>query len=101
MFAEFEQRRGLEQIEIAGVICRPGDRVRLQPGCHADILDLALVGKTAIVATIEEDFEGQVYLTVTIEDDPGRDLGVAGKIAHRFFFRPEEVQILGRAKNEP
>jgi hypothetical protein len=72
----------------------PGDRVRLAPRGRADVFDLVLQGRSATVASIEEDFEGQAYVTVTIDDDPGRDLGFAGKPGHRFFFRTEEVELL-------
>jgi hypothetical protein len=82
-------------VRVGGCGVRPGDRVLLRPRRSADVLDLVLDGKTAIVEAIEEDFEGQVYLSVTIEDDPGRDLGAAGQIAHRFFFRPDEVESIG------
>jgi hypothetical protein len=69
----------------------PGDRVRLRPGRRADILDLALDGKTATIVAIEQDFEGRVFFAVTVDDDPGRDLGTDGKPGHRFFFRREEL----------
>jgi hydrogenase maturation protease len=74
---------------------RPGDRVRLRPRRRADALDVVLAGMTAIVEKVEEDFEGRVHLSITLEDDPGRDLGVAGKPGHRFFFEPEDVEWLG------
>jgi hydrogenase maturation protease len=70
----------------------PGTRVRLRPGGRADIMDLALAGKTAVVDAIEQDFEERVHIAVTLDDDPGRDLGAEGKMGHRFFFRPEEVE---------
>ena len=60
----------------------------------ADILDLALAGKTATVEGIEQDFEGRVYLAVTVDDDPGKDLGALRQPGHRFFFQPEEVEPL-------
>ena len=73
---------------------QPGDRVRLAPRGRADVFDLALAGRAATVASIEEDFEGQAYVTVTVDDDPGNDLGRAGQPGHRFFFRTEEVEPL-------
>jgi hypothetical protein len=73
---------------------RPGDRVRLRLRKKADIFDLALDGRVAIVESIERDFEDRVHIAVTIEDDPGRDLGVAHQIGHRFFFSPDEVELL-------
>ena len=73
---------------------REGDRVRLHPRKRADIFDIALEGKIAIVETVERDFEDNIHLAVTIEDDPGRDLGVARQIGHRFFFGVEEVELV-------
>jgi len=71
---------------------RPGAAVRLRPNGRSDVLDLALSGKTATIASIEQDFEGRLFLTVTLDDDPGRDLGMSGQPGHRFFFRPDEVE---------
>jgi hypothetical protein len=73
---------------------REGDRVRLHPRKKADIFDIALNGKVAVVESVERDFEDRVHLAVTVEDDPGRDFGIARQIAHRFFFSPEEVELL-------
>ena len=33
-------------------------------------------------------------VAVTLEDDPGRDMGEARILGHRFFFSPEEVEPL-------
>ncbi len=73
---------------------REGDRVRLHPRKKADIFDIALDGKIAIVESVERDFEDKVHLAVTVEDDPGREFGVARQIGHRFFFGPEEVELV-------
>ena len=77
---------------------RPGDRVRLRPRGRADAFDVLLAGKIATIVSTEEDFEGTVYFTVTIDDDPGADLGARGQIGHRFFYRPEEVEPLARGE---
>jgi hydrogenase maturation protease len=77
-----------------GVELGPGHRVRLRPRPGGDIFDVALAGKEATVSSVEEDFEGRVFLALTIDEDPGRDLGMEGKPGHRFFFRPEEVEPL-------
>lgn len=71
-----------------------GDRVRLRPRGRADSLDMLLAGKTATVVAVETDFEGGTHLAVTVDDDPGQDLGAAAQAGHRFFFRPEEVERL-------
>lgn len=77
-----------------GVLLQAGSRVRLAPRAGGDIFDLALAGRAATVASIEQDFEGRVHVAVTVDDDPGRDLGAQGMPGHRFFFRPEEVEPL-------
>ena len=73
---------------------QPGARVRLHPRRSADILDIALSGKHAIIESVEQDLEGQTHLAVVLEDDPGRDLGMMRQPGHRFFFGPEEVEPL-------
>jgi hypothetical protein len=85
-------RRVLESVHAGPYEIRAGDRVRLRPRGRADILDLALAGMTATVETVEQDFDGRVYLAVTVDDDPGRDLGALRLPGHRFFFAPEEVE---------
>jgi hypothetical protein len=86
--------RRVECVHIGPAEIRAGDRVRLSPRGRADILDVALRGMAATVDSIEQDFEGQVYLAVTVDDDPGRDIGSLRQPGHRFFFRPEEVEPL-------
>lgn len=68
-----------------------GDRVTLAPKRSADILDLALAGRTAQVVAIEHDYGGRIHVAVTIDADPGRDLGESGQPGHRFFFDLDEV----------
>ncbi len=81
-------------VVVAGREIRPGDRVRLKPRSGGDVFDLALVNKTAIIESIEEDYEGQAHLAVVLEDDPGWDLGLMRQPGHRFFFSVEEVEPL-------
>jgi len=87
-----EDKTLLDCLTIGGVEVRPGGLVRLRPRAGGDVLDLALAGRTAIVESIEQDYEGQPHLAVVLEDDPGRDLGFARQPGHRFFFSPEEVE---------
>jgi hypothetical protein len=86
--------RGGKSVMVAGVTLRAGDRVRLRPRRSADIMDMALAGKTATIDAIEQDFEDRVHLAVLVDDDPGRDLGALKQPGHRFFFSPEEVEPL-------
>lgn len=71
----------------------PGDRVVIRPRPGGDVLDLALAGEAATVASVEQDFEGRIHYAVTVDRDPGRDLGLTGQPGHRFFFSAEELEV--------
>ncbi len=87
--------RGPDAVVVDGVSVGPGSRVRLRPrSSRADIFDLALDGRVAVVEAVEQDEDGTPHLAVTLEDDPGRDLGEARLPGHRFFYAPEEVEPL-------
>jgi hypothetical protein len=88
------ERKVVESVNVGPFEIRAGDRVVLQPRSRADILDIALAGRAATVESVEQDFEGRVYLAVTVDDDPGKDLGQLRQPGHRFFFAPEEVRPL-------
>jgi hypothetical protein len=69
-----------------------GDRVKLRPKARGDIFDVVLAGRTAIVESVEQDFENRTHVAVVIEDDPGKDLGFQRQPGHRFFFAVDEVE---------
>lgn len=79
---------------VDGVEVGRGSRVVLRPRAGADVFERALAERVAVVETIHEDMEGRLQLAVTVEDDPGRDLGEARRHGHRFFFSPDEVEPL-------
>lgn len=81
----------LAWLNVGGMQLRVGDAVTLRPRQSADIMDLALDGRRATIESIERDFDDRVHVAVTIDDDPGRDLGLARMPGHRFFFAPEEL----------
>lgn len=87
-------REPLPRVIIDGLEVARGSRVRLHPQPGGDILDLALAERVAIVEAIEQDFEENIHIAVTIEDDPGRDLGEARQPGHRFFFTMMEIEPL-------
>jgi hydrogenase maturation protease len=91
------ERRGPESVVVSGTTLRAGSRVRLRPRSHTDILDLALDGRVAVVRDVEQDGEGELHLAVTLEDDPGSDLGDARLPGHRFFYAVTDVEPLGPA----
>jgi hydrogenase maturation protease len=88
------ERPGPDAVEVAGAEVRRGSRVRLRPRPGADVFDVALAGRVAVVQSIEQDTEDRIHLVVCLEDDPGRDLGAARSLGHRFFFAPGEVEPL-------
>jgi hypothetical protein len=90
-FREQEGRPELQSVVVDGVELKKGSRVMLWPHPGGDVMDVALAGKAAFIEGIEQDYEDRIYLAVTLEDDPGRDLGGDHILGHRFFFSPEEV----------
>jgi hypothetical protein len=79
---------------VDGIELRAGDRVIIRPKRRADAMDIILAGKTAIIEAVEEDTEGQLHLALVVEDDPGRDMGMARQSGHRFFYGSDEVEPL-------
>ena len=86
---------------VEGVEIRRGSRVRLQPREGGDVFDLALSGRVAVVEGIEQDAEGSLQVSVTLEEDPGRDLGDARFPAHRFFFGLDEIEPIAGQPHSP
>jgi hydrogenase maturation protease len=93
-FREYEEKPALQSVTVGGVELKKGSRVLLWPRSGGDIMDIALKGKIAFIEGIEQDYEDRIHIAVTLEDDPGRDLGGDRILGHRFFFSPEEVEPL-------
>ncbi|HEY1921198.1 MAG TPA: hypothetical protein VGG44_00415 [Tepidisphaeraceae bacterium] len=92
LFSDTDEQRPLNSVTCAGTEIRPGDHVILRPMGRADCIDIALDGKAATVLSIEQDFEDRILLAVTVDDDPGRELGQTGQPGHRFFFGIDEIE---------
>lgn len=75
-------------------LLRQGTRVRLNPRTRADAFDVLLRGMEATVQTIEHTVDGRELVCVTIDRDPGKDLGELGLPGHRFFFARDEMEVL-------
>jgi len=90
-----EDKNRVDSLQIAGTEVRRGDRVRLRPRNGGDVFDAALAGLVATIEAIEQDYEGQFHLSVVVDEDPGRDMGMARQPGHRFFFAPTEVEPIG------
>jgi hydrogenase maturation protease len=95
------ERPAPDAVQVDGVEIRRRSRVRLRPAKGRDVFDIALAGRTAVVEEIVESMDGVLQLAVTVEDDPGRDLGSERQIGHRFFFTAEEVEPLGQEAPPP
>ena len=89
-----EDKATLEEVVIAGVPAKVGDRVRLRPRKGGDVFDIALARQVATIEALEQDYEGKVHVCVVLDDDPGRDLGMMRQPGHRFFFAVDEVELL-------
>jgi hypothetical protein len=90
----FADRPAVESVHAFGVELRVGSRVRLWPQKKADIMDMALEGKVAVIEAIEQDLEDNIQLAVVVDDDPGREFGMLRQPGHRFFFTPDEIEPL-------
>ena len=95
-----EDKAPVGTLTIAGVEVKPGHRVRLHPGKRGDMMDIALAGKTAMIESLEQDYDGKFHVCVVVDDDPGRDIGMMRQPGHRFFFDPEEVEPLPMDESE-
>ncbi len=96
-----EDKKLVESLAIGGAEVYAGSRVRLRPRAGGDVMDIALTGKTAVIESIEQDYEGKLHVCVVVDDDPGRDIGLMRQPGHRFFFDAEEVEPLGEAEAAP
>ena len=82
----------IERIHVSDVELKVGDAVVLRPKPGGDVMDIVLAGRRATISSFEEDFDGKVHVAVTIDDDPGRDLGRMAQPGHRFFYGPDEIE---------
>jgi hypothetical protein len=90
----FNPNTRLGSVTVHGTELTVGHRVRIRPQGRADVMDLALDGKIALIESIEQDAENKVYLALVLEDDPGKDLGMLRQPGHRFFYGLHEVEPL-------
>ena len=92
----FNPKTRLKTVIVDGVELRTGDGVRIRPEGRADVMDIALQGKAAVIESIEQDAENRIYLALVLDEDPGKDLGFLRQPGHRFFYGLNEVEPLRR-----
>jgi hypothetical protein len=85
---------GTESVRWGATVLHRGDRVRMRPRRRADIMDMVLDGRTAVVESIERDYEDAVHVALLVDDDPGKDLGAMRQPGHRFFFALDDIEPL-------
>jgi hydrogenase maturation protease len=90
----FNPATRLQSVSVNGVSLKTGDRVRVRPKSRADVMDIALDGKIAVIEAIEQDAEDKAHLALVMEDDPGKDLGFLRQPGHRFFYGTDEIELL-------
>jgi hydrogenase maturation protease len=90
-----------ESAVVRGTEIRQGSRVRLRPNTGGDVMDASLAGRVAVVEGIDQSMDGSLHIAVTLEDDPGRDLGDGRFPGHRFFFSAEEVEPIAALSPDP
>jgi hypothetical protein len=80
----------MDCVFVEGVKVAKGSAVKLHPKRRADSWDFFLDGKVATVRAIHQDVENQMYVAVTVNDDPASDLH--DWYGRSFFFYPDEVE---------
>lgn len=90
----FGSNTRLREVSWQNRTLKSGDRVRICPKGRADVMDLALAGRTAVVESVEQDAEQRIHLALVLDDDPGKDFGLDRQTGHRFFFGLDEVEAI-------
>lgn len=84
----------VDAVLINGVRVRRGSRVRLHPSRRADAQDIFFAGRTAQVASVHEDVEGERHIGVVLDDDPAADLHTW--YGRYLYFAADEVEPLAQ-----
>jgi hypothetical protein len=81
--------RGEQAIEVDGRRFARGGHVVLRPERNRNAQDHLLDGRSATIERIYVDYDDQVHLCVTVDDDPGQD--IMRDIGRYLYFKPSEV----------
>jgi len=80
----------MDCVFVQGTKIAKGSVVRLHPKRRADVWDTFLDGKLATVRAIHQDVENQMYVAVTVDDDPASEMH--NWYGRSLFFYPDEVE---------
>ena len=88
-------RPDTDAVLVNGIRVARGSRVRLHPSRNADAQDIFVAGRTARVASVHADVEGNTHVGVVDDDDPAADLHEGyGGYGRYLYFSPDEVEPL-------
>jgi hypothetical protein len=79
---------GEREVEIDGVVHRLGETVVLRPDAERDPYDRALNGRRATIERLYHDYDGRLYIGVTVDDVPEQQL-LRETGRYLFFFAGE------------
>ena len=85
--------RGEQSIVVDGRAFSRGGHVVLRPEANRNAQDHLLDGRSATIERIYVDYDDQVHLCVTVDDDPGQD--IMRDIGRYLYFKPTEVEVIG------
>ena len=85
--------RGEEAVVVDGRSFTRGGHVVLRPERNRNAQDHLLEGRSATIERILVDYDDEVHLCVTVDDDPGQDL--MRDIGRYLYFKPTEVEVAG------
>ncbi|MEO7294342.1 MAG: hypothetical protein ABIW34_14635 [Ginsengibacter sp.] len=81
-----------EVVKIVGdVMYSKGDKVRLKLGQRrSDAADMLIDGRVATIEIVYTDYDDNVHIAVTMDDDPGQDM--LRELGIYRFFSPDEIE---------
>lgn len=76
---------------VDGILYSKGDKVRLKLGQRrSDSSDILLNGRVATIEIIHTDYDDNVHIAVTMDDDPGQDM--QRDLGMYLYFSTDEVE---------
>lgn len=89
---EGREVKGETTLLVDGTTYALGATVRLRAGDDHAAHDHLLDGRAATIERIYVDYEDNVHLCVTVDDDPGQEL--MRDIGRYLYFKPSEVELV-------
>ena len=84
---------GEDEVTVDGVALRKGAKVALRPATDRDVYDSMLAGRTATIERIYVDYDDEVHVGVTVDDDAAQEL--FRETGRYLFFKGDELEAMG------